>query len=74
MQVAKETSKILAAVPPHPIGIFTKLPIRNGESDEYGAALSRSQGGNTSSTTDPLKVYKLPADPWHIKIRWTTDS
>jgi len=23
---------------------------------------------------DVTKMYKLPADPWHIRARWTTDS
>ncbi|GKT50407.1 sugar transporter STL1 [Colletotrichum spaethianum] len=34
-----------------------------------------SQGGNDStSSIDPLKRYKLPADPWHIKVRWETQT
>lgn len=23
---------------------------------------------------DPTKVYKLPADPWHIQVRWETEK
>ncbi|GKT90949.1 CAMK/CAMKL/AMPK protein kinase [Colletotrichum tofieldiae] len=26
------------------------------------------------SNEDPLKRYKLPADPWHIKVRWETQT
>ncbi|OLN85914.1 Carbon catabolite-derepressing protein kinase [Colletotrichum chlorophyti] len=34
-----------------------------------------SQGANDSTTSiDPLKRYKLPADPWHIKVRWETKT
>ncbi|KAK4131181.1 Pkinase-domain-containing protein [Trichocladium antarcticum] len=29
---------------------------------------------SSSSVADPTKLYKLPADPWKIKIRWTTDT
>ncbi|KAK1730963.1 kinase-like domain-containing protein [Colletotrichum acutatum] len=33
------------------------------------------QGANDStSSIDPLKRYKLPADPWHIKVRWETSK
>lgn len=35
---------------------------------------SHSRQQSSSSSIDPADVYKLPADPWHIKIRWTTDS
>lgn len=34
----------------------------------------RSRKHNSTSSIDPTKVYRLPADPWHIKIRWTTES
>lgn len=34
-----------------------------------------SQGANDSTASiDPLKRYKLPADPWHINVRWETSS
>lgn len=32
-----------------------------------------SARGSTSSM-DPHKRYKLPADPWHIKVRWAASS
>lgn len=39
--------------------------------DNYdGGPLSRDSG----LSTDPAKKYKLPADPWHIKVRWDTSS
>lgn len=27
-----------------------------------------------SRTPDPTKIYKLPADPWHIQVRWETEK
>ncbi|KAK1852348.1 hypothetical protein CCHR01_04982 [Colletotrichum chrysophilum] len=34
-----------------------------------------SQGANDSTASiDPLKRYKLPADPWHINVRWETST
>lgn len=39
--------------------------------DDYdGTSLER---GSTSSI-DPMKRYRLPADPWHIDVRWDTSS
>lgn len=26
------------------------------------------------ATFDPIKYYKLPADPWHIVCRWKKDG
>ncbi|KAF7563065.1 hypothetical protein G7046_g1090 [Stylonectria norvegica] len=28
----------------------------------------------SSTSIDPKKRYKLPADPWHIKVRWDTST
>ncbi|KAK0745334.1 kinase-like domain-containing protein [Apiosordaria backusii] len=42
------------------------------EHQEYDGRHSRKP--SSSSYTDPTKHYKLPADPWHIKIRWCTDT
>lgn len=40
--------------------------------DDYdGGSYSR---GGSSSSMDPSKRYKLPADPWHIKVRWDSAS
>lgn len=44
---------------------------RNDEGDERG---SRNSRHGSSESLDATEAYKLPADPWHIKIRWTTDS
>ncbi|KAK2034577.1 Pkinase-domain-containing protein [Colletotrichum zoysiae] len=52
-------------------GAETDQPSNEGSFvDDYA-----SQGGNGStSSIDPLKRYKLPADPWHIKVRWETQT
>ncbi|GKT60352.1 CAMK CAMKL AMPK protein kinase [Colletotrichum tofieldiae] len=52
-------------------GTETDQPSNEGSFvDDYA-----SQGGNDStSSIDPLKRYKLPADPWHIKVRWETQT
>ncbi|KYK60694.1 protein kinase SNF1 [Drechmeria coniospora] len=40
-------------------------------SDDYdGAPLERE----SDSSLDPAKRYKLPADPWHIKVRWESSN
>ncbi|TDZ67267.1 Sucrose non-fermenting protein kinase 1 [Colletotrichum trifolii] len=31
-------------------------------------------GDEPTASDDPLKRYKLPADPWHIKVRWETQT
>ncbi|EEU45423.1 uncharacterized protein NECHADRAFT_69323 [Fusarium vanettenii 77-13-4] len=28
----------------------------------------------SSSSIDPMKRYRLPADPWHINVRWDTST
>jgi carbon catabolite-derepressing protein kinase len=38
------------------------------------ARRAHSRQQSSSSSIDPRELYKLPADPWHIRIRWTTDS
>ncbi|POR38423.1 Carbon catabolite-derepressing protein kinase [Tolypocladium paradoxum] len=39
--------------------------------DDYdGAPLER----NVHASVDPSKRYRLPADPWHIKVRWESSS
>jgi carbon catabolite-derepressing protein kinase len=35
--------------------------------DDYDG---RSMSRNSTQSLDPTKRYKLPADPWHIKVRW----
>ncbi|KAL2758665.1 hypothetical protein ACRALDRAFT_1061804 [Sodiomyces alcalophilus JCM 7366] len=38
-----------------------------------GSGTQPSQrGSNSAASIDPQKRYKLPADPWHIKVRWET--
>jgi carbon catabolite-derepressing protein kinase len=36
--------------------------------DDYNDGPQR--GSDSSSSIDPLKIYKLPGDPWHINVRW----
>ncbi|KAK3309159.1 kinase-like domain-containing protein [Chaetomium strumarium] len=33
-----------------------------------------SRNPSSSSAVDPVSLYKLPADPWHINIRWNTEK
>lgn len=30
--------------------------------------------GAGTRANDPTKIYKLPADPWHIQVRWETEK
>ncbi|KAL2023141.1 hypothetical protein VTK56DRAFT_3747 [Thermocarpiscus australiensis] len=46
---------------------------RDDESDGYNGS-RHSRKKSSSSSLDPTEMYKLPADPWHIKIRWATDK
>ena len=34
----------------------------------------QSEGYDSTTSFDPLKKYKLPADPWRIKVRWDSSS
>ncbi|KAK4038447.1 kinase-like domain-containing protein [Parachaetomium inaequale] len=46
---------------------------QDDENNDYnGGRHSRKQ--SSSSGVDPRELYKLPADPWHIKIRWATNK
>lgn len=40
--------------------------------DGYNGASAKHGSSNTSM--DPTKRYKLPADPWHINVRWPAES
>ncbi|KAK4164832.1 putative carbon catabolite-derepressing protein kinase [Cladorrhinum sp. PSN259] len=46
----------------------------NDEDPEYEGRHSRKQSSSSSRGRDPTEIYKLPLDPWHIKIRWATDA
>ncbi len=39
--------------------------------DGYGGSLRRS---SRDERYDVTKKYRLPADPWHIQVRWTTEG
>ena len=39
--------------------------------DDYKGGQS---GKGSSTSMDPVKRYNLPADPWHIKVRWDAAS
>ena len=43
------------------------------ENDGYDESPHSRNRGSTASI-DPTKVYRLPADPWHIKVRWKTEG
>lgn len=45
---------------------------RDDDGDYDGGRHSRNR--SSSSNVDPTELYKLPADPWHINIRWATNS
>ncbi|KAL1874832.1 Protein kinase [Diaporthe australafricana] len=48
--------------------------VHNAE-DEQNGENSRSHRRSASSrATDPTKIYKLPADPWHLQVRWETEK
>lgn len=49
---------------------------RNQGSGSGSFANDYDEGSNrgSSSSIDPMKRYKLPADPWHINVRWDTSS
>lgn len=49
-----------------------ELPSGDGSfADECdGAPLQR----DSSASLDPARRYKLPGDPWHIKVRWDSSS
>lgn len=41
--------------------------------DDDGGPLTR-EDRRSSSSLDLSRKYKLPADPWHLKIRWVSGS
>lgn len=45
----------------------------HAEYEQSGEARSHRRSANSKST-DPAKIYKLPADPWHIQVRWETEK
>jgi carbon catabolite-derepressing protein kinase len=63
-----ETNEYVSAVSFWLLSILTTLL-----SYSDGAPLTRTKGGSSSSF-DPARKYSLPADPWHIKIRWQSGS
>lgn len=47
----------------------SETPSGDGSFDDYHGGHS---GPGSSASMNPAKRYKLPADPWHIKVRWET--
>ncbi|KAG5923960.1 ATP binding [Claviceps africana] len=49
-----------------------EVPIGDGSfADDYdGGSLQQ----DSTTSLDPSKRYKLPADPWHIKVRWEAST
>lgn len=45
----------------------------HAEYEQSGEARSHRRSANSKST-DPAKIYRLPADPWHIQVRWETEK
>ncbi|KAG5934455.1 ATP binding [Claviceps sorghi] len=39
--------------------------------DDYDGGLPQ---GDSTTSLEPSKRYKLPADPWHIKVRWEAST
>ncbi|KAK0720640.1 kinase-like domain-containing protein [Lasiosphaeris hirsuta] len=53
---------------------YDNLHSGDDENDNYDGS-PRSRRTNSSAVSiDPSKIYKLPADPWHLKIRWATET
>ena len=48
--------------------ICSDIPFLSDDDDYDGAPLQREK------RLDAFSKYKLPADPWHIQVRWTTES
>ncbi|EFW99176.1 carbon catabolite derepressing protein kinase [Grosmannia clavigera kw1407] len=48
----------------------------NEEDDKDGSGSFDSYRGSSqrNSSSDITKKYKLPADPWHIQVRWETEG
>ncbi|KAK4104195.1 Pkinase-domain-containing protein [Parathielavia hyrcaniae] len=44
------------------------------QDDEHSDYDGGRHSRKSSSGVDPTELYKLPADPWHINIRWPTDK
>ncbi|KAK4191192.1 kinase-like domain-containing protein [Podospora australis] len=47
--------------------------VHGDEQDNFERQHLRKQS-SSSQHVDPTKLYKLPADPWNIRIRWATDT
>lgn len=43
------------------------------ENDSYDES-PRSRNRGSLASMDPARIYRLPADPWHIKVRWATEG
>lgn len=46
----------------------------HGSEDESEEASRSHRRSASSRNTDPAKIYRLPADPWHIQVRWETEK
>lgn len=47
---------------------------RSGESSFVSEHEGGPVGGGSTGSLGPSKGYKLPADPWHIQVRWDSSS
>lgn len=58
---------------------YAQVPHKGGEASSGDGSFGDDYDGpppghDTSADLDPAKRYKLPADPWHIKVRWESAS
>ncbi|KAK3360229.1 putative serine/threonine protein kinase [Lasiosphaeria hispida] len=44
------------------------------ENDDYDGSPRSRKTHSSAASLDPTKIYRLPADPWHLKIRWATET
>lgn len=47
--------------------------VHSADDDQSGGERSHRRSVSSRST-DPTKIYKLPADPWHLQVRWETEK
>lgn len=47
---------------------------KRGDSETTGAHSGLGRTSSQSKNADPTRRYKLPADPWHIRVRWESQG
>ncbi|KAK1836296.1 kinase-like domain-containing protein [Podospora conica] len=46
----------------------------HGDDDNDYDDSPRSRNQGSTASMDPSRIYRLPADPWHMKVRWATEA